>query len=52
MRKEVYTMFRIIVNGCQKGYGIVVDFLGNTWFYGSVEECEKFITELVKEVIN
>ena len=52
MWKEVYIMFRIIVNGCQKGYGIVVDFLGNTWFYGFLEECEKFITELGKEVIN
>lgn len=52
MRKEVYNMFKIIVKGCQKGYGIVIDFLGNTWFYGPLEECEKFITKLGKEVIN
>ena len=38
--------FRIITEGCQKGFGIVRDFLGNTWFYGSLEECEKFIIDV------
>ena len=43
-------MFRIIVEGCQKGCGIVIDFLGNTWFYGSIDDCNRFIEELTEEV--
>lgn len=36
-------MFKIKTDGFPKGYGYVVDFLGNIWFYGPVEECAKFI---------
>ena len=35
--------FRIYTNGCVKGYGIVRDYLGNTWFYGTIEECKEWI---------
>lgn len=38
--------FRIVTDGCAKGYGVVRDYLGNTWFYGSLEDCQKFITEM------
>lgn len=38
--------FRIVTDGCAKGYGAVRDYLGNTWFYGSLEDCQKFITEM------
>lgn len=38
-------MLRIKFDGCAKGYGYVVDYLGDVWFYGSIAECEAFIQE-------
>lgn len=38
--------FRIVTTGCQKGYGVVKDFLGNTWFYGSLDDCQNFINNV------
>lgn len=37
-------MLKIRTDGLPKGYGYVVDYLGNVWFYGSISECESFIT--------
>lgn len=37
-------MLKIRTDGCAKGYGFVIDYLGNVWFYGSIAECESFIT--------
>ena len=37
-------MLQIKTNGCAKGYGYLVDYLGNVGFYGSIAECESFIT--------
>lgn len=39
-------MLRIKTDGCARGYGFVVDYLGNVWFYGCISECESFITEM------
>ena len=36
-------MLKIMIDGCAKGYGYVVDYLGDVWFYGSIAECEIFI---------
>lgn len=38
--------FRIMTDDCQKGYGYVQDYLGNIWFYGTVEQCKQFVTEM------
>ena len=38
--------YQIMTDDCQKGYGYVRDYLGNIWFYGSLKDCQKFITEL------
>ena len=38
--------FRIMTEGCQKGYGFVQDYLGNIWFYGLVSDCEHFINDI------
>lgn len=35
--------FRIVITGCARGYGIVKDYLGNTWFYGTMEDCQLWI---------
>ena len=38
--------YQIITTGCAAGYGFVRDYLGNIWYYGSVEDCQRVITEL------
>lgn len=42
--------FQIRTDDCQKGYGFVQDYLGNIWFYGSLEDCKIFIRELECEL--
>ena len=39
-------MLQIKTDGCQKGYGYVIDFMGDVWFYGSIAECEAFIADM------
>lgn len=43
-------MLRIKTDGCAKGYGYVVDYLGNVWFYGSITECESFIAVMNEQI--
>lgn len=43
-------MYQIITKDCPRGYGIVRDYLGNTWYYGSIDECKEFIKQM--EVAN
>ena len=38
--------YQIKTNGCVKGYGYVVDYTGNIWYYGSLDDCNKLIDEL------
>ena len=39
-------MYQISKRDCVKGYGVVIDYLGNTWFYGTIEECKETIKML------
>ena len=39
-------MLRIIIDGCVRGYGYVVDYLGDIWFYGTIDECGQFIVDM------
>lgn len=43
-------MLKIKTDGCAKGYGFVVDYLSNVWFYGSISECESFIAEMNERI--
>lgn len=36
-------MLKIKTDGCAEGYGYIIDYLGDVWFYGSIAECEIFI---------
>lgn len=40
-------MYQIYINSdCAKGYAYVRDFKLNLVFYGTIEECRKFIDEM------
>lgn len=41
-------MYKIDSVGCATGYGFVRDYVGNIWFYGTVEKCQEFIERMVK----
>lgn len=42
-------MYLINTDGCRDGCGVVIDYCGNIWFFGTIEECEHFIFD-VQEV--
>lgn len=44
-------MYSIDVHGQPKGYGFVKDYQGNIYFYGSIKECEEFISRLEEVVL-
>ena len=35
---------------CPKGYAYVKDFKGNRCFYGTISECEEFISQMEREL--
>ena len=39
-------MYTIIKDECRKGWGFVRDYVGNTWFYGTLKECKEFIKQI------
>lgn len=42
-------MFTIITNGCPSGFGFVRDHLGNKSYYGTIDECKKYIKSMERE---
>lgn len=46
------TMYQIIKDDGRKGYGYVKDYVGNTWFYGTLKECKEFIKEIERSISN
>ena len=44
--------YSIKTDGCATGYGYVIDYMGNIWFYGSVDDCQHFIEEVEGYVSN
>ena len=39
-------MYRIIEDKFRKGYGFVRDYIDNLWFYGTIEQCMKFVADM------
>lgn len=39
-------MYRIIEDRSRKGYGYIRDYIGNLWFYGTLEQCKQFIADI------
>lgn len=39
-------MYTIIKDESRKGWGYVRDYVGNTWFYGTIKECKEFINQI------
>lgn len=39
-------MYTIIKTGCPKGWAYVRDYMGNLVYYGRIEECKTFISEM------
>ena len=39
-------MFQIIKDDFRKGFGYVKDYIGNTWYYGTLKECKEFISQI------
>ena len=40
-------MYQLITKDCPKGWGYVRDYMGNLVYYGSIEECFKFIDDMM-----
>ena len=45
-------MFQIIKDDFRKGFGYVKDYIGNTWFYGTLKECKEFISQIEEVFTN
>ena len=41
-------MYQIIKDEGRKGWGYVKDYIGNTWFYGTLQECKEFISQIAE----
>ena len=39
-------MYRILKDEENKGFGYVVDYMGNKWYYGRIKECRLIIKEM------
>ena len=39
-------MYTIVKDESRKGWGYVRDYVGNTWFYGTLKECKEFINQI------
>ena len=39
-------MYTIIKTGCPKGWAYVRDYMGNLVYYGRIEDCKQFISEM------
>lgn len=39
-------MYTIVKDEFRKGWGYVRDYVGNTWFYGTLKECQEFINQI------
>ncbi len=39
-------MYSIVKDENRKGWGYVRDYVGNTWFYGTLKECKEFINQI------
>lgn len=45
-------MYQIIKDEGRKGFGYVKDYVGNTWFYGTLKECKEFISNIERSITN
>ena len=43
-------MYTIVKDEFRKGWAYVKDYVGNTWFYGTIKECKQFIIEIERSV--
>lgn len=48
MKGCVY-MFVLVSNGCPDGYAFVRDHYGNKSYYGTIEDCKRYIKSMEKE---
>ena len=45
-------MYTIVKDEFRKGWGFVRDYVGNTWFYGTLKECKEFIKQIEEVFAN
>lgn len=45
-------MYSIVKDDFRKGWGFVRDYVGNTWFYGTLKECKEFIKQITEVLSN
>ena len=45
-------MYTIVKDEFRKGFGYVKDYIGNTWFYGTIKECKEFINQITEVFSN
>ena len=45
-------MYSIVKDDFRKGWGFVRDYVGNTWFYGTIKECKEFIKQITEVLSN
>lgn len=39
-------MYTIVKDESRRGWAYVKDYVGNTWFYGTIKECKEFISQI------
>ena len=39
-------MYTIVKDESRRGWAYVKDYVGNTWFYGTLQECKEFIKQI------
>ena len=45
-------MYTIVKDEFRKGWGFVRDYVGNTWFYGTLKEGKEFIKQIEEVFAN
>lgn len=45
-------MYTVVKDKDRKGFGYVRDYIGNTWFYGTLQECKEFIKQIEEVYTN
>ena len=45
-------MYHIVKDELRKGWAYVKDYVGNTWFYGTLKECKEFIKQIEEVCFN
>ena len=45
-------MYTIVKDENRKGWAYVKDYVGNTWYYGTLKECKEFIKQIEEVFAN